>query len=561
MKSRLTAFLLVLVMLVSMFTLTSCGDETTDLDENIMEPMTITLYSIKGEGTSDEAVAAVEKALNRITRNLYNTNLKLVLFSEAEYDAKLALQLQKAQNAASQNNTGRPPVSDNKDKVYETIVVDGFEEYVYPTVGENQLDIFLVRGKDMFTELANGNALTALGSFLDNKYSNIKTYVNTSYMNAAKVNGNYYAIPNNHLMGSATYLLLNREVMDSLGYTPDTMTSLGALQGYLQAIKQSSEFASYAPLLNCAEPSVAYLQNGSMIGSVLTSDRTAAASVPTLLLNNAEYVDYLASKQAYEKMGYLTYGAFEENTLCGATFISGIPGAVEADYADKYYTVRFSEYTAEQSELYSSMYVVSKHTVNAERCIQILSLLTLDTEFRNIFQYGVENTHYSVDNTTNILTMETDKYNMNPLYTGNEFLLYHASTMTDGYEMLRQELTYAQTKAILGDLCIDDEWSGTHDYAIAKCLNNAVRFNPYEGFRLNQADKDNLALVNAKTDAYLAEADAIDATGLTLSQYIEAIKAFYQAKALELNADTALIALVSTDDATSTASRYLSWAN
>ncbi len=562
MKSRLTGLLLVLVMLVSMFTFTSCGDDTTQLNETAMEPLTITLYSIKGEGTTDEEVAAVEKALNRISRNLYNTNLKLVLFTESEYDAKLAQQLKKAQDAAAQaGSSTRPPAAEDENKVYETVEVDGFVEYVYPDVTENQLDIFLVRGQEMFEGLVNNNSLTALGTYLDNKYANTKTYINSAYMQAAMTKGNYYAIPNNHLMGSATYLLLNREVMDALGYTPDHMTSLAALQGYLQALKQTPAYASYTPLLNCAEPSIVSLQNGSMIGSILTSDRTSAATAPTLLLNNETYVEHLAAKQAYEQLGYLSYGAFTEDSLCGATFISGIPGAVEASYSDKYYTVRFSEYTAEQSELYDSMYVVSKHTVNAERCIQILSLLTLNTEFRNIFQYGVENTHYSVDNTTNVLTMETNNYNMNPLYTGNEFLLYQSSAMDDGYKALREELTYAQTKAILGDLCIDDEWSGAHEYALAKCLNNAIRFNPYGGFILTQTDKANLDSVKAMISDCQAEAAAIaPVAGQVLSEYIETIKVFYETKALELNAEEAVIALISADDTSSTYNRYLDWA-
>ncbi len=559
MKSKLTALFLVVLMLFSMFTMTACGDDTTDLTNDVIEPMTITLYSIKGDTTTDESVAQVEKALNRITRNLYNTNLKLVLYTEAEYDAKLAQQMQKAQQNAATTPTN-PNVNNDK-KVYETVEVNGFVEYVYPDVKEGQLDIFLVRDKATYQNFVKGGALANLTGLLDStKFNGIKSHINSSFMEAAKVNGGYYAVPNNHLMGSATYLLLDRAAVDALGFDAQTMTSLSALKGYLEALKADATYADYTPLLNCAEPSTAYVAPGTMIGTALSADKTAAANVPTLLLNDADYVDYLATKQAYEQMGYLANGAFDGTQNVGATFVSGIPGAVEALYGDKYYTVRYSEYTASEAELYSSMYVVSKHCVNTSRCVEVLSLLTLNAEFRNIFQYGLEDVHYTVDDNTKDIIPAGNTYVMNPLYTGNEYLLYDCINMDADYRALRAELTYAQTKAVLGDLCQDDEWSGEHAYALAKCLNNAVHFTPYKGLTLTATDNANLATVKTLIATVATEAAALlPAQGDTLDTYIQTLKTFYADKATALNADAAVIALLAQDNTNSLASRFLAW--
>ncbi len=557
MKSKLTALCLVVLMLFTMFAMTSCGDDTTDLNENVIEPMTITLYSIKGDTTTDESVAQVEKALNRITRNLYNTNLKLVLYTEAEYDAKLAQQMQKAQQSAA--STPFNPNINNDQKVYETVEVDGFVEYVYPDVKEGQLDIFLVRDKDTYQRFVKNGALSNLTGLLDStKFNGIKSHVNASIMDAMKVNGGYYAVPNNHLMGSATYLLLDRAAMDALGFDAQTMTSLSALSGYLQALKADATYAGYTPLLNCAEPSTASVANGTMIGTVLTSDKAAAANVPTLLLDDADYVSYLAAKQAYEQMGYLANGAFDGTQNVGATFVSGIPGAVEALYGDKYYTVRYSAYTASEEELYSSMYVVSKYCVNSSRCVEVLSQLTLNEEFRNIFQYGIEGTHYTVDDNTKDIIPSGNSYVMNPLYTGNEYLLYDCINMDAGYRALREERTYAQTKAILGDLCQDDEWSGDHAYALAKCLNNAVRFYPYKGLTLTSTDNANLESVKTLIASVMTDAAAILPSPTdSLDAYMQTLITFYQGKATVLNANEAVIALLDQNDPTSLASRFL----
>ncbi len=560
MKSRLTGLFLVLVMLLSMFTLTSCGDDTSDLNEEVAQPMTITLYSIKGDGTSDTAVASVEKALNRISRNLYNTNLKLVLYTEAEYDAKLAAQMQKSQQQAALNPSV-PSSSNEKGTNYETVERDGFVEYVYPDLKEGQLDIFLVRNENSYLDFVKKGVLTDLSSLLDNpSFASINTYTNLNLMNAMKVNGKTYAIPTNHLIGSATYLLLDREVMDALGYTPDTMTSLGALQAYLQAVKATPAYAEYAPLLNCANPAVNYLQDGTMIGTT-SADTTAQGNAPTLLLNDADYVAYLAAKQAYEQMGYLTYGAFDGTQNCGATFISGVPGAVEALYGDKYYTVRFSDYTAARAEMFESMYVIGKNCVNASRCMEIITLLTMNEEFRNIFQYGVEGEHYTVDDSgTRDLISQNGTYVMNPLYTGNEFLLRECMTMDAGYLALREEKTYAQTRAILGDLCADDEWSMERSYAMAKCLNNSVRFDPYDGFALTADDKAALTAIKGQIDTITAGAAALLPQPTdTLADYITALVGYYQAQATTLSADATMIALLDEAEATSLVSRFLAW--
>ena len=62
MKNRLLALFVAVICLV-MPVLTSCSDEEAEVKLGT-KAVTVTLYGIKGEGTTDEAIKAVEDRLN-----------------------------------------------------------------------------------------------------------------------------------------------------------------------------------------------------------------------------------------------------------------------------------------------------------------------------------------------------------------------------------------------------------------------------------------------------------------------------------------------------------------
>lgn len=92
MKRRLTSAALCLFMLATAASFAACGQED-DLsgvgEEQIDSAMTLNIYGIKGEGTTDEAIAMVEEAMSSITEAQFNTAIKLMLYTEDEYDEVL----------------------------------------------------------------------------------------------------------------------------------------------------------------------------------------------------------------------------------------------------------------------------------------------------------------------------------------------------------------------------------------------------------------------------------------------------------------------------------------
>ena len=85
MKKGILCILLSILMLVPMFA--SCSSEVIieDVEANIY-----TLYTIKDEETTPEAIRQVELALNRILFHRLGVILKLVMVNEDEYDQLIA---------------------------------------------------------------------------------------------------------------------------------------------------------------------------------------------------------------------------------------------------------------------------------------------------------------------------------------------------------------------------------------------------------------------------------------------------------------------------------------
>lgn len=78
MSKRLVGLLLLLAMLVTMV-LTSCSsDDEYEEDESTIKPITLTFYGLMEEGTTLEAVEAVEAEINKYTQKNYKTTIDLI---------------------------------------------------------------------------------------------------------------------------------------------------------------------------------------------------------------------------------------------------------------------------------------------------------------------------------------------------------------------------------------------------------------------------------------------------------------------------------------------------
>jgi ABC-type glycerol-3-phosphate transport system substrate-binding protein len=94
MNKKLVCFLLAFIMAVPML-FTGCsssnaksgGETTTETTAPTTSDnaMTITLYGITGESTTEEAIAKVQDEFNKYTEGKFNTHVILKLYTEDEY--------------------------------------------------------------------------------------------------------------------------------------------------------------------------------------------------------------------------------------------------------------------------------------------------------------------------------------------------------------------------------------------------------------------------------------------------------------------------------------------
>lgn len=256
MRKRLISMMLCTVMLFTLLLAFAGCEEglTSSILLTDAKAQTLVLAMIKDENTTDEAVKAVEDALNEITEADYNTHIVLKMYTADEYAEKiigmsqaLAAKQQAYEDTITDKRKGViVPEEDKKDRrQYEfdpdkkyNVEANGDYTYyddvygmpitIYPQVkDENQLDIVFIDSIDTYYKLVNNKYVISLKSDLaaNNK---MNKYVNSTIFNRVRTvgdgnerGGNYgepFAVPNNYVVSEYEYLLVNKKLFDYYQY-------------------------------------------------------------------------------------------------------------------------------------------------------------------------------------------------------------------------------------------------------------------------------------------------------------------------------------------------------
>lgn len=504
MKKRLMSLLLCAIMVLPI-ALTGCsdkagsGDETTSsTTSSSSKAMTITLYTITESSTTDEALAQVEEAINVITESDFNTHVILRTATEKQYEkmiddaieakeeeiriaeeeaaAKKAAEkaAREAAKKAAKENGGKAVTTAAETTAETTISEDetvlneyGLEETVYPEEDGTQLDIFLINSFDMFTKYQSAGYLAQLDEQLSIGSKILKQYIHPNFLSAAKVGGKTYAIPNNHTFGEYEYLLINKKVFDGLYYDIDNVKTFNDLEEYFYDILKYEK--GVTPLLGEYDGNVYYFdKDNSIYGSVIPTDlSTPTAAPPTNLITDPAFMAYFQiMKTLREANGISKDGKIGDGKTYGAVVMKGDYNT-PAEYEEDYYVLTLKAPTATNENVYTGMYAVSKFAKDVARCMDIITYLSTNKDFINLFTYGIEDVHYTKDEVTDVITKIGKDYAMNMAYTGNQFMMYQSTDMS------------AEMKALS-----DDNW------ALAKLQNLDMVKHPYLGFVLQEQKVD-----------------------------------------------------------------------
>lgn len=487
MKKRLFCLLLCLLMIMPMVFMAGCSQTTeetpsTTVSASGVKAMTLTLYSITDEKTTEEAIQQVQDAINAITEVKFNTHIILRLFTEADYmnaldekivaiekqialdESKAAAQKVAAKAAKAAGVTTAVETTGEGDLTVETdaTVLNeyGLEKTVYPEEDGDQLDIFLVKGLEAYQDYVSHAILAPLDEELSVNSKILLDYIYPTFLSAAKIEGVTYAIPNNHMVGEYEYILINKELFDKYYFDPDKVTAIDDLQEFVETVGTKEK--DYVPVLNTSGTYI-YYPTGSK--SVFAGYAAGASSVivkaaPGNLFANKQFKTTESLMINWANIGYINTTGTVEDTKFGIAFVKGDYSLLEK-YEKDYYVTVYKNATFENKDVYDSMYAVGAYTKNVSRCMEVIKYLTINDELRNTFQYGAKNIHYEIDDVNGLVNIISDEYVMDPVNTGNQFKLWVNSSMTESETAL-----------------------AANNWELAKLHNFNSAISPYLGFNI-----------------------------------------------------------------------------
>ena len=108
--------------------------------------------------------------------------------------------------------------------------------------------------------------------------------------------------------------------------------------------------------------------------------------------------------------------------------------------------------------VFNGAYAISSYSVSPSRSMAIVNYLMTNTEFRNAFQYGQRDVNYTIDKNDFVTISNENTYIMDPIHTGNVFLLYQNNKMTedelkfsaDNWKMAKEQMVYTVASPYLG---------------------------------------------------------------------------------------------------------------
>lgn len=480
MKNRLISLVLCLLMLASV-ALTGCSGKSNDEVQSEIEKeqsesaRTMTMWMVSEKEVDAETCDRITKAVNNMTESKFKVRMVLNFLTDEEYRSVVTETIRKKEDsksiftsdsaAADEEET---TAADENATVQDETVTDTYGRVTikYPDLTPNQVDLIYVQGEEMFREYVANGWLSQLDEELSASSKKIKEYVSQTLLASAKLDGGTYAIPNNCVIGDYTYMLIRKDLAQELG--TDAVYAKGDINGFFNSYvysflenvrtKHSDVLpigADYDEVLALlahywsidADTYEAESERFSLLGYRYTDPKTLSRgntilSFDSLLADENFRKAYYELNQMKMKGGYyLTDGASDENAAIRFT-----KGGLE-DYQaylseDSAYLPVIVKYpSVDVEDVYENMFgVCSYSTVELSRCMQILTYLTTNADFRNLLQYGILGEDYELTEVDLVEDGETvkykvatriqDKYVMNIFKTGNAFIAHPSADMS-----------------------------------------------------------------------------------------------------------------------------------
>ena len=190
---------LILCLILSVTMLASCDDgvigdyEYPDYEPTYVPTITLDVHVIVGEGTEELAIDSVGRMLSQHSETKLKTKLNVHYISEADYVATLKADIGKS--------------------------------------GAEQADIVLINSPELANELVSGGYLQELTEYYNGStFGRLNTIITHNLIEASRIDGKLYTVPNDHMIGEYTYLLINEAVATSYNFSPAKLAACTGLE-------------------------------------------------------------------------------------------------------------------------------------------------------------------------------------------------------------------------------------------------------------------------------------------------------------------------------------------
>ncbi len=478
MKTRLICLLLCLMFVMSL-ALTGCKKTTSEedinniVDEGSIGTRHLTMWVVTETENLDSAVASeINDAINDITKTKFSTEITIRFLTKEQYRQTISDTIRANEDARNQF-LGAGAVKDSEtdsEAPVETVTNEyGLPDKKYPTLRTNQVDIIYIEGYDMYQDFVESDWLYNLDSEITSSSQKLTEYISKTLLNAAKINGSLYAIPNNNTMGEYTYMLLDKELMEECSM--DGIYHQGKINGffneyiynYLETVAKhygdsivpvASTYEECLSLLAhywSINPDTYEVQSDkfSFLGYRYTDVESMTRGNPILSFDSL-FTDEVFSENFLKLNEYRLAGNyFGDATEGKKSAISFCTGDISLydELLEDYYPVVVKYPTVTMEDAFANMFGVCKYSVDPARSMQIVTYLNTNADFRNLLQYGVEGTHYKLveedgKQTVSYLTDDEGNalYLMDVFKTGNAFLAYTEPDMdSDVWEIGKKQ--------------------------------------------------------------------------------------------------------------------------
>lgn len=463
--------MLAALMLFTAVASTGCSKGENNDKNEASGIVTLNMFIITEDETSPEAAREVQMAINEITVPQHKMLVKINYLKADEYwDAVDAAEAETVEYISSKNSKASEAArlkaiylesleekdeaeteesaeaeaeaaTETSTKKKKTIAemnfndaIDAVFEMSDVVLDNPQIDIILVDSYDKFTELVEDERISEIDIKYDRKI--VTQYIHPTILSTTTVDGDTMGIPANApINGEYEFLVFNKNLLDKYGYTVHDLKTIESMGDYFALIK-ANEPGVY-PISAVPELSGAEIYDDILFAQSKL-DSISSSSFP-IYLNNSAYMAYLKAVENYKKNGYIAEYAGAENAKCAVELVKSSK-IIDREWTDENgvtyqaYLYDIPRVTAE--EAFSSAFCVSSQSLNKSKAAELIELFTINSELANLLQYGIEGTHYRLeDGVVTYLETEPEKtYKMNNEYTGNMYIKYETEDTVGSIE-------------------------------------------------------------------------------------------------------------------------------